>query len=293
MTEPRLTIAVDWSARSAPSPKRPSPDAIWIAHNAAGIDHPPEYVRTRDDATHRIIELLRAHSGPALVGFDFPLGYPLATDGSPVMPIGRDLCAHVAQLVDDKPDNRNNRFDVAEQLNAEIATRFGEPHGPFWGCPSNRDTSPGLLLPTKRVMRSVPEYRAVERHIRDTRKLGIQSAWKLYTTGSVGSQALLGLPAIHRIITEPPLADRCWLWPFDAEPNRDDAIAIAEIWPTLTPCDHVEHGIKDARQVVAVRDAFATRGLFDPASEAREGWIVGADAPLTPSPPDAAATPHR
>ena len=274
MSVRQLTIAVDWSARSAPSPKRPSPDAIWIAHNADRINHPPEYLRTRHAATHRITELLAGHPGPALVGFDFPLGYPLAVDRTPVMPIGRNLCARLASLIDDKPDNRNNRFDVAEQLNAEIAERFGEPHGPFWGCPNNRDTSSGLLLPTKRMMKSVPEYRAVEQHIRDTRKLGIQSAWKLYTTGSVGSQALLGLPAIHRIITEPTLASRCWLWPFEQKPNRDDAITIAEIWPTLTPFDHVEHEIKDARQVVAVRDALDARRMPRRPDSMSEGKIA-------------------
>ena len=116
----QLTIAVDWSARSAPSPKRPSPDAIWIAHNADRINHPPEYLRTRHAATHRITELLAGHPGPALVGFDFPLGYPLAVDRTPVMPIGQNLCARLASLIDDKPDNRNNRFDVAEQLNAAV-----------------------------------------------------------------------------------------------------------------------------------------------------------------------------
>jgi molybdopterin molybdotransferase len=62
-------------------------------------------------------------------------------------------------------------------------------------------------------MRSVPEFRAVERLVRRTRRLAIQSAWKLYTTGSVGSQTLLGLPAVHRLLGA--LGDRARLWPFE------------------------------------------------------------------------------
>ena len=37
----------------------------------------------------------------------------------------------LAQLVDDRDDNANNRFEVAAELNR----RVGPGPGPFWGCP--------------------------------------------------------------------------------------------------------------------------------------------------------------
>jgi len=278
-----VVVAVDWSAASQPKPTAPSPDACWLAwashDEPSGRRPPPEYFRTRAACEARLRDLLTAHTGPALAGFDFPLGYPLARDGSPVLPVGRDLCRFLAERITDDDANRNNRFEVAAELNRALAARFGESHGPFWGCPANRSYAGDALLPTKRVMAAVPEYRAVERHVRETRRLAIQSAWKLYTTGSVGGQALLGLPAVYRLLDA--LGDRGVLWPFETGPGasrRPDAVVIAEIWPSLFDADRVDHPIKDARQVIATRDALLdsdplARDL--PMIARREGWIVG------------------
>lgn len=279
-----LVLAVDWSAASSPKPKIPSPDAPWIAW--AFRDEPPacrplpEYFRTRAACEARIAELVARCAGAVLVGVDFPLGYPLARDGTPVLPVGRDLSALLSSLIQDDDRNANNRFDVAESLNAQIADRVGEPHGPFWGCPSTRDIATGWLLPTKRVTVSIPEYRAVEEHIRATRGLQIQSPWKLYTTGSVGSQMLLGLPMLHRLLGSS--GDRGRLWPFEPI-NRHDAVVFTEIWPSLHDADAADHPIKDARQVVAARDALlaCSDPLPDraPSSARNEGWIAGVQPP--------------
>ncbi len=286
---PDLIIAVDWSAASQPKPRKPSPDACWLAwgvrDDPPGRRPPPEYFRTRSACEARLRDLVTAHRGPALVGFDFPLGYPLARDGSSVLPVGRDLCRFLADRITDDDANRNNRFAVAADLNRAIAARFGEPHGPFWGCPANRSFAGDALLPTKRVMAGVPEERAVERHVRATRRLAIQSPWKLYTTGSVGGQALLGLPAVHRLLDT--LGSRGVLWPFETAahaPEITDAVIIAEIWPSLFDAGRVDHPIKDARQVVATRDALLnteplTRVL--PTIARCEGWISAVD----PHPP--------
>jgi len=276
-----LHIAVDWSARSQPSPKKPNPDACWLAWGTPGDTPddapPPEYFRTRAACEARVAELTHAHTGPALIGFDFPFAYPRAHDGAQALPTGRELLAFLTERIADDDTNRNNRFEVAAELNAEIAARFGEPHGPFWGCPNTfRDAR---LLPTKRPVRTIAEFRAVESHVRTTTKLAIQSAWKLYTTGSVGSQALLGLPAVGRLLDA--VGDRARLWPFEPI-DRADAVVFAETWPSLTPCAHIDHEIKDARQVAAVRDAWCARPpdlrLDHPAVHA-EGWILGVPEP--------------
>ena len=286
---PDLIIAVDWSAASQPRPKKPSADACWIAWAFRDDDTdrrpPPEYFRTRASCEARITDLLASHAGSTFLGFDFPLGYPVAIDGAEVLPVGRQLCQHLDSLIEDEDTNHNNRFDIAEALNEQIAERFAEPHGPFWGCPPTRDSVSSLLLPTKRVMRAVPEYRAVEQLVRTTRRLGIQSPWKLYTTGSVGSQMLLGLPVIHRLLAN--LGDRGRLLPFE-QIDRLDAVVITEIWPSLHNADITDHPIKDARQVLATRDAMFSPPAHRPGSlhtglmpedlpevASREGWIAG------------------
>jgi precorrin-8X/cobalt-precorrin-8 methylmutase len=220
------------------------------------------------------------------VGFDFGFGYPVEAG----LPAGRALCARLAALVRDEPDGGNNRFEVAGALNREIrAARGLDGAGPFWGHPSGHaypDLSPTRPRP---FPDGIPNGRLAERRYGAR---GIQSPWKLFTVGAVGSQTLLGLPAVHRLLIEPALAARTRLWPFETDWDRtvaDDTIVIAEMWPSLVDCRRQRFRIKDAGQVAAVRDwaldrpdALA-RGLARPAglSEAQErvvreteGWIV-------------------
>ena len=123
-------IFVDWSASKSPSPRKPAPDAIWIAVARAGATT-CTYHRTRADA----ITALRGHFDAALAagervlaGFDFPFGYPA---GFARAVTGRDdplaLWAALADRVRDGDDNANNRFDVARDLN-----RLLPGTGPFW-----------------------------------------------------------------------------------------------------------------------------------------------------------------
>ncbi|MGH7317390.1 MAG: hypothetical protein ACREJS_14130, partial [Candidatus Rokuibacteriota bacterium] len=234
-----------------------------------------------------IREQLAAAPGPALVGFDFAFGYP-ADAG---LPTGRALCAKLAELIRDAADGANNRFEVADLLNREIrAACGGRFRGPFWGHPAGR-RFPHLDPTRPRPFPAcIGEGRLVERRLAAQ---GIQSPWKLFTRGAVGSQTLVGLPAVHRLLTDPALAPRALLWPFetgwDTAIGRD-AIVIAEIWPSLVDCRRQPYPIKDACQVAAARDwaldhpdALA-RSLARPldltAEQERtcrktEGWIVG------------------
>lgn len=275
-----LVVMVDWSASSTRGPKRPSPDRCWLAYafagEAAAERPPPEYFRTRLDCEARVVSLLRSHDGPALVGFDFPIGYPRTSDGSPVLPEGRALCALLDELVEDGDDGRNNRFEVAAELNRRIRATTGAGEGPFWGHPVKRKYD-GLTFRKTRAT-GVEEYREVERLLR-ARKRNIQSAWKLMGAGAVGSQALLGLGTVHRLLTYPSFGDRTRLWPFEHRAGTDE-ITVAEIWPSLADFDCVEHEIKDARQVVALRDELIERLGRDRAmldAKEGEGWIMGVE----------------
>jgi hypothetical protein len=275
-----LVIACDWSAAKGRKPE-PGEDRCWLAwrtHENAAPD--PEYMPTRLEAEARIRELLGAHAGArTLLGFDFAIGYPLADAGQPVLPIGRELCAYLASRIADDPSGVNNRYEVAEQLNAMIRERTGAPHGPFWGRPKEMKHLTGLPLGREKPT-GVPEFRAAEDAARASGGGRPQSPWKLAGIGSVGSQSLMGLPTIHRLLTDVALGPRTHLWPFEPAPDRADAITIAEIYPSLFPQNAPKHWYKDARQVADSRDAmWELPSLVQPAHERAmlEGWILGVD----------------
>ena len=220
------------------------------------------------------------------MGFDFAFGYPAEAG----LPPGRALCARLATLVRDEADGSNNRFEVAGLLNREIGAALGGGFaGPFWGHPAGRAYDHlGPKRPRPFPPR-IPDGRLVERRLGARH---IQSPWKLFTRGAVGSQTLVGLPAVHRLLTDSALATRARLWPFETAWDRaigEDAIVIAEMWPSLVDCRHQPYSIKDACQVAAVRDwaldqpTVLARGLARPSdlSDAEErvareaeGWIV-------------------
>jgi molybdopterin-guanine dinucleotide biosynthesis adapter protein len=239
-------------------------------------------------------DLLATEPGTALVGFDFVFGYPADAR----LPAGRALCAHLAGMITDAPDGTNNRFTVAGALNREIQAACGGGfRGPFWGHPPGRrfaDLSPTRPQP---FPLNVSDGRLVERRLAARR---IQSPWKLFTRASVGSQTLMGLPAVHRLLTDPVLAPRVRLWPFEtrwSEAIGRDSIVIAELWPSLVDCRDQPYPIKDACQVTAARDwaldrpRALARSIARPAGltdeEERlcrevEGWIVGPNVPAGP-----------
>jgi molybdopterin molybdotransferase len=266
-------VVVDWSARSAPSPVKETADAIWVAVvGAAGASC--QYHRTRAAAMVALTALFEAELAAGrrvLAGFDFPFGYPRgfarAVTGSDD-PLG--LWQHLAQRIEDGDDNSNNRWAVAAALN-DCFPRVG----PFWGCPP---THHDLRLPHKGSLRSfkgLPERRRVEESLP-----GAQPCWKLFTTGSVGSQALLGIPRLQalRAAFGPQLSVR----PFE---DRVTPITLVEVYPSLiagavaTLQDKAE--IKDRAQVRVLAEALGA--LDGPVLERltregcpQEGWILGA-----------------
>lgn len=273
-----LVIACDWSAAKGRKPE-PGEDRCWLArrsHEDAAPD--PEYMPTRLEAEARVGELLLAHKAArVLVGFDFAIGYPLAENGRPVLPVGRALCAMLAARITDDASGVNNRYEVARDLNAMIREQTGAAHGPFWGRPKEMGHLIGLPL-GREGPTGVPAYRAVEGVARGEGGGRPQSAWKLAGIGSVGSQSLMGLPTVHRLLNDPRLSPRAHLWPFEPAPDRTDAITIAEIYPSLFPQRAPTHWYKDARQVADSRDAMWEMATLDvPAHEraTSEGWIVG------------------
>ena len=259
---------------------RVGPDSIWIAALRKRADL--VNCATRAQAASLLSTLLRAYVRAGLrvlVGWDFPLGYP---DG-----FARRIGARgalgvwriLARVVRDGVDNRSNRFEAAAALNARARADL------FWGCPAGTRglcaTRPALAL---------PEFRLCELALRE-RGLRPHSPWKLFTSGSCGSQALTGLPRVLALREAAGLRAHSCVWPLETGfrlPRRRPLVVHAEIWPTALGFDAKLHRIRDAAQVLsAVRwmqtedAAGRLAARFGPpqgvnrAVAQREGWVLG------------------
>lgn len=264
-------IVADWSAASALSPPRPSADAIWLGSiDKSGAS--TSYHRSRASAeaalTHAIDAAL-ATGTSLLIGCDFPMGYP---SGFAARLTGtasaRAVWAWLADHIQDAPDNRNNRFQIAAQINRQ----FGGA-GPFWGRPASLDLPD--LPATKTV--DYPALALSERRAVETVVPRAQPVWKLYTTGAAGSQGLIGQPMINRLSQRPGVA----VWPFDPLGQ----ITLAEVYPSLLARAVLADPalIKDEAQVRLLARALFTlsqqgqlAGLFDCPASPEQGWILGA-----------------
>ncbi|MEM9811251.1 MAG: precorrin-8X methylmutase [Pseudomonadota bacterium] len=280
-------VIVDWSAAATPSPARPSADAIWwAATRTGGAAEAPRYERTRAEALAALTAFLaaeRAAGRRVLLGFDFPFGYPagvahrITGEASALA-----LWSWLAARIEDRADNANNRFEVAAAIN-----RLFDGVGPFWGRPATLSLED---LPARGRERSGTDHPA-ERRVVEAHVPRAQPVWKLYTTGSVGGQVLVGLPALETLRRAPGLAQDIAVWPFESGLAVPDApIVLAEIYPSLLAPD--PGPIRDAGQVSATSRAFASLDaagelapLFGGAPslspemraqiEAEEAWILG------------------
>ncbi len=248
-------LAIDWSARSLLGPATPTRDSLWVGERLApGIADSgvlgETYWRTRQACLAYIRARLLHHAEAGrrvLLGFDFPYGYPTGYAAALALsdhtPPWRQTWDELKRLVVDDATNGNNRFAVAAALNA----RCGDPTpGPLWGCPVGTSlptlapTSPGYPYPVRPGL-ALERLRLADRLVR-----GVQPVWKLYGIGSVGGQALVGIPAICRLRDDPALAAISRVWPFETgftgainraptTLEQGPSIIYAEIWPGIVP----------------------------------------------------------
>jgi len=215
----RIAI-LDWSAESRPKRGK---DSIWLG--IAGPDGlSAENLPTRFAAEARLRVLVAdalACGERLMIGADFAFGYPA---GFAAQLTGRAEALAVwewlAGAIEDDAKNRSNRIAVGAAINRRFPGL-----GPFWFNPMTSDF-PDLPRQgsTRHSYGPLNDLRATERAAR-----GAQSVWKLGGPGSVGSQALTGLPVLWRLRDR--YAGQVAVWPF--EPVETVPVVLAEVFPSV------------------------------------------------------------
>ena len=297
-------VIVDWSAASKPTK---GADSIWVGVMKRDVrfrmtfeSHNPATRAEAETLIAGILDDRAKRSERTLIGFDFNLGFPrglaaglkLPEDVPPWQAVWNQL----DRMVKDKADNTNNRFGVGSEINRRLT---GGPF-PFWGVPPKDALT--TLQPKKQRAHGpgdIPEFRHAELAAK-----GSSSVWKLYYQGSVGGQAILGVPMVRRL--KLARGDAFRIWPFETgwktlgEADLAGVAAVAaEVYPSLIKLQPLPGETKDLAQVRALAEHFAKLdeagrlgAMFGPAkdtpaevvadAEREEGWILGAPPPPAP-----------
>ena len=289
-------VIVRWSAASKASA---GADSVRIGAVKRDVRFRNAYeahaAQTRAEGEKKLAALLddlRKRNEKVLLGLDFPLGFPhglaagLKLPGEPWQAVWNQL----DRMVKDKPDNTNNRFGVGAEINRRLT---GGPF-PFWGVPP-RDAL--TTIQPKRTREhgegDLPELRLTEGRVK-----GAPSIWKLYYNGSIGGQAILGIPMVRRL--KQKYGDAMKVWPFetgwkDLQPADLEGVqaVTAEVYSGLVEARLGPGETKDQAELRSTAEhlarldeagklgpLFATpKNLPEPQAalaQQEEGWILGA-----------------
>lgn len=279
-------VMVDWSAAARPVRGN---DSIWACvyrrEHAALVNLP-----TRHEARAwlaRELGALVSGGERVLIGFDFPNAYAAGfAKAAGFRPADwRGVWSGLAELIEDQPDNANNRFQAAAELNRRIGGA-----AMFWGHHHSHRFK-GLSRQRRRAFGAgrLPERRLCEAWVPSAK-----TCWQLYGNGSVGGQALTGIPVKQALRNDPALSGATRVWPFEtgfsAPELRQPGIILAEIYPSLFGVgpkqDRDAWQVENTARVLAERDRAGTlaQDFAGPPSlnakerkiiEREEGWILG------------------
>lgn len=300
---PRLFDAymiVDWSASSKPKTGK---DSIWVGIRARDARLKFQFTsvnpKTRLEARTFIRDMaqkLIARGDKVLIGVDFALGYPAGTAQAANLNLDdmspwQAMHAHLSSKVKEKDDNSNARFALAAGLNYAMTKG---PH-PFWGVPKTQAVSTLAMKKGDFSSNSLSEHRDAEIWVKQTYKANPKSVWQLMGAGSVGSQALLGIPTVQYLKTE---IENAQIWPFETGFQNLDEKALenvpcvlAEVYPSTLKVTPKDGEILDQAQVRRLAEhletldsagklgaRFAPPDTLAPSKipqiEREEGWIL-------------------
>ena len=302
---------VDWSGGNRR--RGGKKDCIWIAHGDRNATVPtitsPRSRTEAEDGIRALLTIWLSARRRTLVCADFAYGYPagfaaiLSGSATGVAPwrrvwtyLGTNLQDDIGTRPGALPSNRSNRFAVAGAINA-AASRLGS-WGPFWclfkpgshACvPQARPRQPFICGGTIIHPLRITDQRAQS-----------DTPFRLFGTGSVGSQVLTGIPRLEKLRSDPELGPHSAVWPFEtgwapssgAWLDPEQLVLYAEIYPSVRP--PLTDTILDRGQVRAMwhwardldlknrlLDQFQLPGGVIAASpddatiRSEEGWILG------------------
>jgi len=289
-------VIVDYTAAEG---KKTGESSMWIgvmkrdvrfrlsyeAHNPATRAEGMALLRT-------LLADLKKRGDRVLLGVNFALGFPrgmaqrLQLKGTPWEAVWDFLGKNVV----DKPDNTNNRFQVAAKMNRLMTDQAY----PFWGCPKNA-AQKWLSTLKPDSFGDFPEFRLTEEATKKLKKTAqAKSLWQMHGAGVVGGQAMLGITGLKGL-----LADDVRVWPLqtgfatlDLEALQGISTVVAEVLPPMYEGTAHTGEVKDAAMVRLTAQALAEaddkgelgamfaapKGLDDAQVEiaaSEEGWILG------------------
>jgi len=306
-------VMVDWSGGDRR--RAGKQDCIWIAHGpattAAPITvSPPSRTEAEHIIRSQLQSIVGSKTGRVLLCADFGYGYPagfaslLPKSVSGEVPPWRVVWQYLSKHVYDdlgskpgrQPTNHSNRFEVASAINAAVSSPAAP--GPFWCLfkPGSYACVPQKKPPQPFVyaVGNIDPLRITDRSAKS------DTPFRLFGTGSVGSQVLTGIPRLENIRFDPEFAGCSAVWPFETgwAPTTgswldpDLRVLHAEIYPSVRA--PLTDTIKDRGQVRAMwhwaRDLDARNLLIkefaippgiksgsheDIVIRGEEGWILG------------------
>ena len=248
-------VMTDWSAASAPT-KPEAANTIWCAvWGGEGLEIQNFTTRMAAIAWLSIWFHDQIRQGKrVLAGFDFSFGYPA---GAAEAITGKDswdaLWSFLDEQIDDNDRNQNNRFEVADLLNRDV---FRGAHK-FWGRPTGR--SDLTALPAKKLVsyEDIAEHRMAETFFPRA-----QPVWKMFTTGSVGGQSMMGIKHLAQLRATPSLNADLRIWPFETAFEQDlpdgPGVTVCELYPSAFPIDQRQGEVLDHAQVRSVVQQLAS-----------------------------------
>jgi precorrin-8X/cobalt-precorrin-8 methylmutase len=306
-------VMVDWSG----SDRRRAgiQDCIWIAHGRSTATapitvSPPSRTEAEQIIRAQLQPIVAARKGRVLLCADFGYGYPagfaslLPTSSSSELPPWRIVWHYLGRHVQDdlgtkpgqRPTNRSNRFEIASTINASVSSSAS--HGPFW-CLFKAGGY--ACVPQKKPLQPFVCASGTIASLRITdRRAKSDTPFRLFGTGSVGSQVLTGIPRLESIRFDSQFTRCSAVWPFETgwAPatglwlDSDVRVLHAEIYPSVRA--PLPDPIKDRGQVRAkwhwARDLDAKNLLIkefeippgitsgsqeDAVIRREEGWILG------------------
>ncbi|ESQ80706.1 hypothetical protein AEAC466_21615 [Asticcacaulis sp. AC466] len=292
-------VIVDYSAAEG---KKTGESSVWIGVMKRDIRFRLSYQShnpaTRAEAATLLRTLLadlHKRGDRVLVGVDFALGFPRGTAARLQLKTAdwRGMWDFLAKNIVDKPDNKNNRFQVAAKMNRLMT----DEAYPFWGCPKS-DAQKWLSTLKPDSFGDFPELRLTEQETLKLRKAAhSKSLWQMHGAGVVGGQSMLGITAVKSLAES--LGEQAQVWPFQTGFNMltDESVAglstvIAEIYSPLYEGEPEAGEVKDATGVRLTATALAEaddkgqlgalfagpKGLSEAdtaIAATEEGWMLG------------------